>query len=211
MIRIFACLALSALLLGCTADDGLRPPQDLGAFRLGHNVVIASKMKKGPISRDATPEEWVDTLKTAVADRFGRYEGNQLYHLGISVEGYMLAPPGVPVVYNPRSALIINVTVWDDAAASKLNAEPETFTILEDTTGESFAVGSGHSRTKEEQMQGLADNAMDRVEEWLAEQHATKGWFDPRPGAATSARVLPEGAAIQDTALTTVPVPADEG
>ena len=159
MIRIFACLALSALLLGCTADDGLRPPQDLGAFRLGHNVVIASKMKKGPISRDATPEEWVDTLKTAVADRFGRYEGNQLYHLGISVEGYMLAPPGVPVVYNPRSALIINVTVWDDAAASKLNAEPETFTILEDTTGESFAVGSGHSRTKEEQMQGLADPA----------------------------------------------------
>ncbi|MGR3805241.1 hypothetical protein [Marinibacterium profundimaris] len=189
MIRIFACLAMFALLLGCSADQSMQPPKDLGAFRLGHNVVVASKMKKGPISRDATEQEWVDVLTRAVDSRFGRYQGNQLYHMGISVEGYMLAPPGVPLIYNPRSALIINVTVWDDAAAAKLNEKPRQFTIYEDTTGESFAVGSGNVRTKEEQLQGLAENAMDAVEDWMAEQHAEKGWFAPRPGAATTATV----------------------
>ncbi|MBB93109.1 MAG: hypothetical protein CML68_00670 [Rhodobacteraceae bacterium] len=212
MIRILACLALGALLLGCTSDDGLRPPQDLGAFKLGHNVVIASKMKKGPVSRDATQEEWVDVLTQAVDQRFGRYEGNQLYHFGISVEGYMLAPPGVPVLYNPRSALIINVTVWDDAAAAKLNAEPKQFTIFEDTTSESVAVGSGHLRSKEEQLQGLADNAMDVVEDWLAEMQAEEGWFTPRPGAETTAEVPRLGATADDAAApegTALPAAAD--
>ena len=189
MTRILACLALTALLIGCAADQGVQPPKDLGAFRLGHNVVVASKMKKGPISRDATEQEWVDVLTRAVDSRFGRYQGNQLYHMGISVEGYMLAPPGVPLIYNPRSALIINVTVWDDAAAAKLNENPRQFTIYEDTTGESFAVGSGNVRTKEEQLQGLAENAMDAVEDWMAEQHAAQGWFTSRPGAATTATV----------------------
>lgn len=186
MIRIAACLTLFFGLMACTEDTGARPPQDLGAFSLGHNVVIASKMKKGPVSRDATEEEWVSTLTQAVDKRFGRYEGDQLYHFGISVEGYMLAPPGVPVLYNPRSALILNVTVWDDAAAKKLNEKPHQMTIFEDTTSESAAVGSGHSRTKQEQLEGLADNAMDAIEKWLAEQQETEGWFAPRPEPAES-------------------------
>ena len=96
MIRSLACVALLGLLIGCTGDQSNRPPAELGAFKLGHNVVVASKMRKGPISRDATEEEWVNALRSAIDTRFGRYEGPQLYHLGISVEGYMLAPPGVP-------------------------------------------------------------------------------------------------------------------
>ncbi|MEM8732020.1 MAG: hypothetical protein AAGF79_19065 [Pseudomonadota bacterium] len=189
MIRRFVSLALFALLLGCTADQSMQPPQDLGVFKLGHNVVVASKMKKGPVSRDATQEEWVDVLTEAVDTRFGRYRGDQLYHFGISVEGYMLAPPGVPLVYNPRSALIINVSVWDDAAADKLTEKPKQFTIFEDTTGDSFALGSGYIRTKEEQLEGLAENAMDAIEDWLANQQAQQGWFTSRPGAATTAQV----------------------
>ena len=198
MIRIAACLTLVLGLMACTEDTGARPPEDLGAFKLGHNVVIASKMKKGPVSRDATQEEWVSTLTSAVDKRFGRYEGDQLYHFGISVEGYMLAPPGVPVLYNPRSALILNVTVWDDAAAKKLNDEPHQMTIFEDTTSESVALGSGHIRSKEEQLQGLADNAMDAIEEWLAEQRETEGWFAPVPKPDE-----PETAELQEQ---TVPV-----
>lgn len=181
MTRIFASLAALGLLIGCTGSQGNKAPVDLGAFSLGHNIVVASKMKKGPVSRDATEEEWVDVLTNAVANRFGGYQGSQLYHFGMSVEGFMLAPPGVPVLYNPRSLLIINLTVWDDAAAKKLNDKPKQFTIYEDTTGESLTLGSGHARTREEQMAGLAENAVDAIENWLKEQHDAEGWFAPIP------------------------------
>ena len=53
--------------------------------------------------------------------------------------------------------------------------------MLEDTTGGSAFKGSGHERTKEEQMSGLALKVADRVEEWLAEEHEENGWFDKRP------------------------------
>lgn len=190
MIRIFAVLGILAMLSACapmaTPED---PLADLGAFRLGHNVVVASKARTGPISRAATTQEWEAVMKNAIANRFGRYQGDQLYHLGISVEGFMLAPPGLPLVYTPKSALIVNVTVWDDAANAKLNAEPEQFTVFESTTGESFIMGSGNERTKEEQMAGLSANAVREIETWMVAQAAEKGWFASRPGAATTAVV----------------------
>ena len=150
---------------------------------------IADKMRKGPVSRDATKEEWEAALKKAVAQRFERYQGDQLYHLAISVEGYMLAPPGLPLVYKPKSALIINVTVWDDAANAKLNPKVEQMTIFESTTAGTFIVGSGNERTREEQMQGLAANAVREVEAWMVKQRKEQGWFQPRDGAATTVRI----------------------
>lgn len=187
MIRLPALLAGLFLLAACTAPSPDDPLQDLGAFYLGHNIVVAPKMQKGPVSRDASKEEWVEVLTRAVGDRFGRYDGDQLYHFGISVEGFMLAPPGVPLLYTPKSVLIINVTVWDDAAGKKLNDEPEQITVFETTSGGSALVGSGHERTKQEQMQGLARNAADRIEDWLVEMQAENGWFAPRPDADPTA------------------------
>ncbi len=184
MIRIFSLLSALVLLIGCTPATPDEPLESLGAFKLGHNIVVASKMQKGPISREATEEEWKNALTTAVAERFGRYEGDQLYHFGMSVEGYMLAPPGVPLIYSPKSALIINLTVWDDAAGVKLNEKVKTFTVLETTSGETFLVGSGHKRTKQEQMQGLSRNAVGQIEDWLVEQQKAKGWFAPKPETA---------------------------
>ncbi|MHA6263194.1 hypothetical protein ACXYMO_08330 [Arenibacterium sp. CAU 1754] len=200
MTRFFSLLPVLGLLAACaTTDINTAPLADLGAYRLGHNVVVASKAQQGPISRDATPEEWVSVMKSAVANRFGQYEGNQLYHFGISVEGYMLAPPGVPLVYKPKSVLILNVTVWDDAANKKLNEKVHQITVFEDTTGESFLVGSGHQRTKEQQMAGLAANAVREIEKWMVEQKKENGWFLPRPGAATTAIVeRTEGTAVQE-------------
>ncbi len=201
MIRLSALLAGLFLLAACTAPSPDDPLQDLGAFYFGHNVVVAPKMQKGPISRDASKEEWVEVLTSAMGDRFGRYDGDQLYHFGISVEGFMLAPPGVPLLYTPKSVLIINVTVWDDAAGKKLNDEPKQITVFETTSGGSALVGSGHERTKQEQMQGLARNAADQIEDWLVEMHAENGWFAPRPDvdatadpgtAPASAAPLPE-------------------
>lgn len=181
MIRIFALLTGLALLASCGTKIQDQPPVSLDEFKLGHNIVVASKMQKGPISREATEEEWTSALTSAVDQRFGGFEGDQLYHFGISVEGFMLAPPGVPVLYNPRSMLIINVTVWDDKAAKKLNGEVHQITVLEDTTKDTAFFGSGRERTKQEQMDGLAANAMDQLGEWLTAQNTESGWFAARP------------------------------
>ncbi|AVO38426.1 hypothetical protein [Pukyongiella litopenaei] len=195
MIRTIFLLAGLALLTACAPSGNTisGTPVPLGDFRLGHNVVVASKMQQGPISRDATEQEWVDALTRAVDARFGRYEGDQLYHFGVSVEGYMLAPPGIPVLYNPRSALIINVTVWDDAAGGKLNSKVHQITALEDTTKASFWKGSGRERTKQEQIDGLAFNAVREIEEWLVEQHEQRGWFDDRDARAAAAGTATPG------------------
>jgi len=214
MIRIFALLAGFALLSACTASSPDEPLADLGEFRLGHNIVVASKAQKGPISRDATSEEWVSVMTKAVADRFGRYEGSQLYHLGISVEGYMLAPKGVPVIYNPKSALIINVTVWDDAAAKKLNDKVKQFTVFETTTGNTLLMGSGRERSREEQMQGLARNAVGQIEGWLVQKHKEEGWFDRREVAESEAHgvtSVTEIAPLSDGVVTSTPLPAAGG
>ncbi len=183
MTRIFALLFGLLLLAGCAqrsieVDD---PMLDLGNFELGHNIVVASKMQKGPVSREATQEEWIEALTSAVAARLGRYEGEALYHLGISVEGYMLAPRGLPLVYKPKSALILFVTVWDDAAGRKLNETPYRMIVFESTEATSFLFGSGYSRTREQQIRGLAFNAAKMLEKWLAEQRAEYGWFTDNP------------------------------
>lgn len=179
MIRILALLAALTVAACAQKDVSESPLMDLGEFRLGHNVVVASKMQKVPISREATEEEWITSLTNSFAERMGRYEGSQLYHLGVSVEGYALAPPGVPLVATPKSALVILVTVWDDAAATKLNEEPEQLVIFEDF-GEGAIVGSGMLNTREEQLQNLSVNAAARIERFLADMHAEKGWFARR-------------------------------
>lgn len=187
MLRIATLLVGMIVLAACTPATPDEPLEQLGEFSLGHNVVVASKMQKGPVSRDASEEEWVTSLRSAIDERFSRYQGSQLYHMGVSVEGYMLAPPGVPVIYSPKSALIINVTVWDDALAKKLNPEVKQFTVFETTTADSAIVGSGHTRSKEEQMMGLSRNAVGQIEDWLLEMHREKGWFNKRPGTSPAA------------------------
>lgn len=181
MIRVLVLLTGFAVLAGCAGrslDDPLVP---LGDFKLGHNVVVASKAQQGPISRKATEQDWTSAMTQAMSDRFGRYQGDELYHFGVSVEGFMLAPPGVPLVYTPKSALIINVTVWDDAAGRKLNDEPEQFTILETTGTDSIIIGSGIGRSRQQQLDGLSFNAARTIETWLADQHENYGWFTDNP------------------------------
>ncbi|MCV6584176.1 MAG: hypothetical protein OIF47_01440 [Marinibacterium sp.] len=168
------------LLAGCAQQSVSNAPLlPLGDFSLGHNVTIASKARKGPISRSATADQWETGMEKAISDRFGRYDGEGTYHFGISVEGYMLAPGGVPVIYSPKSALIINVTVWDDDAGRKLNDKPHQMTIFEDTTQKSFVLGSGNIRDVQQQIDGMAENAAEQIEKWLAEQHEVNRWFTP--------------------------------
>ena len=185
MPRFIIALLILAGLAACTnANDLDRAPVELGDFRLGHNIVVAPKMQKGPLSREASKEEWVEALTGAIAERFDRYEGDRLYHFGVSVEGYVLAQPGVPVVLSPKSVLIIRLTVWDDAAEKKLNPEPKQITIMETLSGETV-VGSGLTQTKEEQMHNLSRNAAKQIETYLVRQMNAEGWFAPDEDTAT--------------------------
>lgn len=187
------CLTLGLSLAACQKNDLKEPPVPMGDFALGLNIVVADNVQKVPISRTATPDEWETTMKQAVADRFGRYNGTKLYNIGISVDGYALAPPGIPVVAAPKSVLVITANIWDDASQTKLNAEGKQITVFESLSGETV-IGTGITRTKKQQMEALSYNAVKRVEDWLV---SNPEWFGLPPGykpsgPSTNAPAAPE-------------------
>lgn len=188
MQRVFVILGFIVLLGACSSGkaDLDKAPVALGDFKLGHNIAVASKARQGPLSRKASEEELIAAMQKAVAERFDRYTGDKFYHFGISVEGYVLAAPGVPLVLAPKSVLIINLTVWDDAAGGKMNEEVHQITVLE-TFGAGAIVGSGYTLTKEEQLEQLAQNAAKSVETFLVKQRREKGWF-----GATDSTAIPD-------------------
>ena len=180
-LRIAAVLAFLVTLTACQKNDLKDPPVPLGDFALGLNIVVADQAQKSPVSRTAKPEEWTASLESAIKDRFGRYEslGSKRYNLGISVDGYALAPPGIPIILKPRSLLVITANIWDDAAQKKLNAEGKRLIIFENTTGKTI-ISSGLTQSRDEQMRILSYNAAKSVEGWLLDNPE---WFGlpPKP------------------------------
>lgn len=203
-----AALSLT-LIAACGAKNDLKdPPVPLGDFVLGHNIVVAENVQKVPISREATPEEWEAAMQKAVADRFGRYEGSRIYNIGISVDGYALAPPGIPVVAAPKSVLVITANIWDDAAEKKLNPEGHQITVFESLSGETV-IGTGLTRTKAQQMEALSFNAAKKVEAWLLEHPEWFGMTREELDAALKEREAGIAAAPDDAALPTAEAAAD--
>ncbi|MEL6566718.1 MAG: hypothetical protein AAGK30_01870 [Pseudomonadota bacterium] len=195
MTRVLAAMMMVLLVGACAGNADLdEPPVPLGDFSLTHNVVVAPNPQRGPFSRRASDEQLIETVRTAIAERFDRYDGASRYHFGISVEGYVLAVPGVPLVLSPKSALILNVTVWDDAAGKKLNDEPHQVTVLE-TFGTGTIVGSGYTLSAEEQLEQLSQNAAKSVERYLVRQMKEEGWFMPDPDATVAEDVVAPDAA----------------
>ncbi|WP_216824956.1 hypothetical protein [Roseovarius sp. EL26] len=177
ILRLLCLFFATSLLVACTNPNDLdKDPDNLGDFHLGHNVVVAPNITKGPGSRPAETEDWIASLKGAIDERYSRYDGDKLYHLGISIEGYVLAVPGVPIVASPKSVLIFKVTVWDDEASKKLNETPHQITVLETHDGD-VLLGSGLTQTAEEQMENLSRNAAKLLEVWLAQQNFEHEWF----------------------------------
>lgn len=170
-------LAAVFALAACETRTGMdAPPVELASFKLGHAVVVATEATKAPISRSATAEEWEASLGAAVKERFSRLEGDTFYHLGINVDGYALAPPGVPLVVSPKSVLIISVTLMTDTdGGKKVNEKPEQLTIFETLSG-GTVVGSGLTKSAEEQMENLSFNGALAIEDWLAKNPQ---FFDP--------------------------------
>ncbi|MBO6604957.1 hypothetical protein [Boseongicola sp. H5] len=188
LVTRIAAIAMAGLLSACAAPDPLEEDlPDMGDFRLAFNIVVADNMQQVPPSRNATPEEWEAVLQAEIDRRFGAYEGDRLYHIAINVDGYALAIPGIPVLLSPKSVLVISANVWDDAAEAKLHEEPNQITVFEGTSPQSI-IGSGLTRSREEQMQILARNAARRVQLWMLEN---PDWFniDPDVAAADAAEI----------------------
>ncbi|WP_157969024.1 hypothetical protein [Tropicimonas sp. IMCC34011] len=165
-------------LAACSPTKDLNEPlEPLGDFAVGYTIVVADNAQKVGPSRTATPEEWEASLKSALDQRFKRFEGDKLYHVAASIDGYALAVPGIPIVLSPKSALVVSVSVWDDAAQAKLNAEPKQIVALERLSGETV-VGSGLTQSKEEQMRNLSQNAARLIERWMRENGQ---WFGAEP------------------------------
>ena len=181
MIRGVFILAVLALTACAPTDDLEGPPPELGAFRLGHTVVLADDVQYGPFSRQIGEDRIVEAVTKSVSDRLGppRYDGDGLYHLGILVGGLVLAAPGVPAVYTPASAMIIEVNVFDNATRAKLNAEPEQILVREGFRNVAPIVGSGLVRDGEAQLENLSFEAAAAIQDWLLDNPE---WFAPKPG-----------------------------
>ena len=194
MRRPLMIVALAAALLAACApkDDLAEIPLPIGDFYLGHNIVVADKAQIGPLSREATAEELQTALHDAVQARMGRYQGDLYFLLGINIDAYALAIPGIPVVAKPKSILVASVTVWDDAKGVKINAEPKQFYVFESTTPETF-ISSGLTQNKAQQLSNLSYNMARKIEDWLRENEDWFGGVASRnlPGAK-SALELPD-------------------
>jgi hypothetical protein len=202
MPRLIAATLL--LLAACARNDLADPPMPLGDFGLGLNIAVADKVQMVPISRPATPADWETAIEKAVTDRFGRYTGSKLYNIGISVDAYALAPPGIPVVAAPKSVLVVTANIWDDAAQKKLNSEGHQITVFESLSGDTV-IGTGLTRSKQQQMDALAFNAVRKVEDWLLEHPE---WFDMTPEELKAALAERE-AAIKAAAEAAAAAPAE--
>jgi len=74
--------------------------------------------------------------------------------------------------------LILNVTVWDDAAGKKLNDPPQQIVVLE-SLGADTIIGTGFTMTAEEQLTELSQNAAKAIERFLVREQEENGWFTP--------------------------------
>lgn len=176
------CLGLAACEAGPEALE--EKPEPLGDFKLGHTVVVTENARIGPLSRKASLDDWKTSLTNAIETRFKRYEGPRFYHIAMTLDAYVLALPGVPLIANPKSIVIASVTVWDDAAGGKINEEPKQITVLESISEETL-LGSGLTQGKDEQMVNLSFNTARAIERWMREN---EDWFSPdRPADAGTA------------------------
>jgi len=164
--------------------DPDEPPADMGNFRLGHNIVVVNEPQIGPFSRKATDEEWKEALTEAIERRFGQYEGDKFYHLGVKLDGYALGRAGIPIVFTPKSFMVVTVNMWDDATQKRVNEEEKAITVFEGVSGKSL-VGTGLTMSRKQQMKLLADNVAKAIQDWILENPEWVG-LPPRPQEADS-------------------------
>ncbi|MEI6099061.1 MAG: hypothetical protein WCS20_12350 [Alphaproteobacteria bacterium] len=203
LLRALLLMAGLGLLTACETNDLKEPRPPLGDFVLGLNIAVADQAQAPGISRQAKPEEWKAGIEKAMTDRFGRYEGSRIYNFSIRVDGYVLAPPGLPIVASPRSALIATVYVFEDATQTLLNPEGKQLTMVEGVSPETF-LGSGLTQNKSKQIERMSYRMALAVQNYLLEN---PGWFGlPPEGSPELAAAVPGAVAPMDAPVTTAPV-----
>jgi len=177
-------------------DDLAETPAALGTFRLGHNISVVNEPVRGPFSRKAEDDEWQAAMVSAVEDRLGetRYFGDKFFHVGVAVEAYVLAYPGVPLVYSPKSILIFSVNFFEDSTQTKLNDEAIQLTVFEPCCTIPL-LGSGFTRSAEEQMEGLSFTAARAIERTMREN---ANWFGGNPEVLEADDTIIEGNVLED-------------
>lgn len=172
-----AVIATVCVLAACTSElDTATFDSNLGEFKLDRLVVIVDGPEQMPLSRESDDDTLKQALVAAVEPRFRRFDGDQLYTIGINLQAYSLAAPGVPVLISPKSLLAMSVNVYDDRPV-RLNENPKRLVVTEDAGGDTV-IGSGFSQTGDEQLAELAENAAIEIEKWLRENPQ---WFAPKP------------------------------
>ena len=208
MTRLRALATTAVLgLAACSSPPDLSQPVDpIGDFRMGHNIVVARDTTVGPMSREATEEELEADIRAALEERLRRYNGDGLYHVGVRVEAYVLAQPGIPLVLAPRSVLLLALNIWDNETQKKINEEPIRITAFEGANTGVPLIPSGFVKSKEEQLRNLSISAAQEIEELLRENEET--WFGPKPGR-TRVEFVPGGSAAPDPAAAEQAVPSN--
>ncbi|WP_371156831.1 hypothetical protein [Jannaschia sp. 2305UL9-9] len=166
--RSFSGLSLAGAagaLSACATADPLESEQrEMGDFQLGYTVLVTDNIKKIPPSRDATPEKWASVMDAELSRRFGRYQGGKDYVIALAIEGYSLAPPGIPVVLTPKSILVVSANVWEADPQRKIGG-PEQITTFEGA--DTLFLGSGLMKDSDEQMLTLARNMAFKIQSWM--------------------------------------------
>ena len=122
-------------------------------------------------------------MEQAIAARFDRYSGERLFNIGVSIDGYALSPPGIPILFSPPSVMIVTVSVFEDAKRLKLNPGGERMTIVEKSSPQTF-IGSGLTQTKERQLEILTYNVAKRIESYLLDHPEWLGMTAEQAAAA---------------------------
>ncbi len=176
-------LGLAACSAPAPAPESIAPPAPIGDFKLGYAIVVAKDAQKGPLSRTATPDELAAAMKSELERVFRPIEGSRFYHIAVTIDAYVLALPGIPIVASPKSALIFTVRIWDDARQKQLFEEPKQFTVIEKFTPRSI-FGSGLTLTRQQQLAELARSGVKQIESWMRKNESL--FRDPDKDATDS-------------------------
>lgn len=168
-MRTLTTLVAVLLLAACGGQPLAERPEPVGDFRLGHAIAKVEAPERGPFSRTIPDARIKQEVEDAVRARLGRYDGDGLYHLGMSVGGYILAQPGVPLVFSPKSIMVVDVTVFDNRTRQKLNEEPYRITAFEGLENTAPIIGSGLARGAEKQLRNLSTQVAVQIETWIRE------------------------------------------
>ncbi|MEM7644096.1 MAG: hypothetical protein AAF366_16470 [Pseudomonadota bacterium] len=170
-------LALSAGgLSACSASDPLDDETEpLGDFRLSLTIVVPDNVRKVPPSRNASQDDLKASLESEIDRRFRRYDGTRDYHIAVALDGYSLAPPGIPIVLTPRSIMVVTANIWTVDPQEKVLG-PEQIATFEGA--ETLLLGSGLVKTADEQLATLSRNTASKIENWMRANGAVFGIED---------------------------------